>query len=154
MRCHESHHDAENLVVCLVRSQIFRQWGRFHFGLEIKVSLCFLVAKLVQGNTFFHQFRFVDVGNELVQCPGDLTDVSCHVGHAAFVVVQFFQRDHRQVDVVFLETEEAGRVMHQDVGIQYEQFGFAGFAGCTGQRRLFRCFNQFFAGWASWQFCL
>ena len=41
--------------------------------------------------------------------------------------------------------------MHQDVRIQYEQFCFAGLAGGAGQRRLFRRFNQFFAGWTGRQ---
>ena len=31
--------------------------------------------------------------------------------------------DHRQVDVVLLEAEQAGRVVHQHVGVEHEQLG-------------------------------
>ena len=45
------------------------------------------------------------------------------------MVVQLFQRDHRQVDIVFFEAEQRGRVMHQHVGVQHEQFGDAALVG-------------------------
>lgn len=120
----QRHHDTEYLVVRLVRCQIFRQRAGFHFRLEIEVPLRFPVAEFVQGNSLCHQNAFVDVGNELIQRSGDLTDVSGHIGHAALVIVQFFQRDHRQEDIMFLEAEKGSRIMHQDIGIQYKQFGF------------------------------
>ena len=148
----QCHHDAENLVVGLVRCQIFRQRAGFHFRLEIEVPLCFPVAEFVQGNSLCHQNAFVDVGNELIQRSGDLTDVSGHIGHAALVIVQFFQRDHRQEDIMFLEAEKGSRIMHQDIGIQYKQFGFAGLACRTAQGGLQAGFDQFLAGRACRQF--
>ena len=39
------------------------------------------------------------------------------------MVVQFFQRHHRQVDIVFFEAEKAGGIVHEDVGVQHEKLG-------------------------------
>lgn len=37
------------------------------------------------------------------------------------MVVQFFQRHHRQIDVVFLETEQAAWIVHQHVRVEHEK---------------------------------
>jgi hypothetical protein len=41
-------------------------------------------------------------------------------------MVEFFQRGDRHVDVVLLEAEQAGGVVHQHVGVQNEQLGLGG----------------------------
>ena len=35
------------------------------------------------------------------------------------VVVQFLQHKHRQVDIMFFKAEQAGRIVHQHIGVQY-----------------------------------
>src|SRR5207248_4199861 len=42
-------------------------------------------------------------------------------GHAFFIVIELFERKDREIDVMFLEPEEARRIMHQNVGIEHEQ---------------------------------
>jgi hypothetical protein len=37
-------------------------------------------------------------------------------------MIEFFQNDHRDKDIMFFEAENGGRVMHQHVGIQDKQF--------------------------------
>jgi hypothetical protein len=43
------------------------------------------------------------------------------------VLIKFFQRCDGNVDIVFLEAEQAGWIVHQHVGIEYEKFGNGGF---------------------------
>ena len=64
----------------------------------------------------------------------DLARVARDLGHALLVVVELLERDHRQVDVVLLEAEQARRVVHQHVGVEHEQRGRArGRAACAGR---------------------
>ena len=63
----------------------------------------------------------LDAGQQLVQAAADLAGVARDLAHAALVVVQLFQRDHRQEHVVLLEAEEGGGIVHQHVGVQHEQ---------------------------------
>ena len=46
--------------------------------------------------------------------------------HALLVAVELFEHDHGQEDVVFLEAEQAHRVVQQHVGVQHEQTGRSG----------------------------
>ena len=65
------------------------------------------------------------VGGERVEVAAHLAGVARHLGHAALVPVELLERDHRQVDVVFLEAEQRRRVVHQHVGVEHEQGGRA-----------------------------
>lgn len=45
------------------------------------------------------------------------------------MVVQLFQRHHRQENVMFLEAEQAARVVHEHVGVEDEQLACCALAG-------------------------
>jgi hypothetical protein len=81
------------------------------------------------------------VGGQRVEVAADLARIARHLAHALLVVVQFLQRDHRQEDVVFLEAEQAHRVVHQHVGVQHEQLGGPG-AACAARARGARAWRR------------
>jgi hypothetical protein len=84
-----------------------------------------------------------------VQFAADLARIARHLAHALLVVVQFFQRDHRQEDVVFLEAEQRHRVVHQHVGVQHEQLGRPAARGLRPRGRAAAgCRGQSTAWWA------
>jgi len=58
-------------------------------------------------------------GDQIVQEPADLADVARDFRNAFLGVIQFFQDHHRQVK--FLKAEQRGGIVHQDVGVEYEQ---------------------------------
>lgn len=51
----------------------------------------------------------LSAANDFFEVAARLAGVASDLGHAFLVVVQLFQRDHGQVDVVFLKAEQAGR---------------------------------------------
>ena len=57
----------------------------------------------------------------LVEEAARLTRVTRDFGHAFLVGVELLERHHRQIDVVFLETEQTGGIVHQHVGVQHEE---------------------------------
>jgi hypothetical protein len=84
------------------------------------------------------------VVHQRVEEAAHLARVARHLGHALLVGVQLFDGRHGQKDVVLLEAEQAGRIVHQHVGVQHEQLavvvqagdlrGFAvGHSGVGGQ---------------------
>jgi hypothetical protein len=50
--------------------------------------------------------RVGGLGGQRVEFAADLARVARHLAHALLVAVEFFQRDHRQEDVVLLEAEQ------------------------------------------------
>ena len=48
----------------------------------------------------------VDVAHQRIQRAGYLARIARHFRHALFMIVQFFQRDHGQIDIVFFKTEQ------------------------------------------------
>ena len=78
----------------------------------------------------------VDVGfavaEQLVEEAAHLTRVARDFGHAFLVGVQLLEGRHRQEDVVLLEAEQAGRIVHQHVGVEHEQLGAGVQAGDGG----------------------
>ena len=61
------------------------------------------------------------IGDERIERSAHLTRIARHFRHALLVVVELFQRHHRQIDVVFLEAEKAGRVVHEHVRVEHEK---------------------------------
>ena len=59
--------------------------------------------------------------DELVEEARGLPRIARDFGDAFLVVVELLEREDRQVDVVFLEPEQARRVVHQHVGVEHEQ---------------------------------
>jgi hypothetical protein len=56
--------------------------------------------------------------DQLVDETADLARVAAGLGRAFLGVVQLLDDLHRQIDVVFLELEQRGRVVHQHVGVE------------------------------------
>jgi hypothetical protein len=57
--------------------------------------------------------------DDLVEEAADLAGVAGSFGMTLLAVVQLLQDHHRYEDVVFLELEERGRIVHQHVGVQH-----------------------------------
>jgi hypothetical protein len=87
------------------------------------------------------------VGQHLVQHARGLAGIAGDFRHALLVVVEFLQRHDRQEDVVFLEAEQATRVVHQHVGVEDENLGNGGLLGGSGLARHGWAFGQGFRGW-------
>jgi hypothetical protein len=121
-------HHAQDLVVGLALRQTGRQLEIQQHGLEEQLAAGLAVAGLGQVDADARVQRTVLVGEtagtgQRVEVAADLAHVARHLAHAFLVAVQFLQRDHRQEDVVFLEAEQAHRVVHQHVGVEHEELG-------------------------------
>jgi hypothetical protein len=62
-----------------------------------------------QGQPQCHVFACQ--GGQRVEGAAGLASVAGDLGHALLLPVELFQHDHRQVDIVFLESEQTHRVM-------------------------------------------
>ncbi len=83
----------------------------------------------------FQRIAGLDVAllaHDLVQETGGLARVARDLAHAFLVVVQLFQRDHRQEHVVLLEPEEARRIVHEHVRVEHEELRRRRFRGAAG----------------------
>ena len=89
-------------------------------GLGLKEQLAFGLAMpgAVQAQTFS------DIGTvrsrQRIKGAASLAGVTGYFGHTLFMTVKFLKYDHRQEDVVFFKTEQAHRVVQQNVGIQHK----------------------------------
>ncbi len=121
-------HDAQDLVVRLARRQARRQADVERLGLEEQFAAGLAPAGAVQGHAFAHRGGVArsDGCGQRVQVAADLAHVARHFRHALLVAVEFFERDHRQVDVVLLEAEQRRRVVHQHVRVEHKQLGGPG----------------------------
>ena len=117
--------DAEDLVVAASGRQAVGQADTDRLGLQEQPAGGQAARRSVEldalGDAVFART------DDLVEAAAGLTRVARHFGHALLVVVQFFQRHDRHVDVVLLEAEQAGRVVHQDIGVEHEELGRGGF---------------------------
>ena len=95
---------------------------RVQRGLEVQAALGVLVAQRGERDAGLDRV-VVDVGDQRVERAGHLARVARDFRHALLVVVEFFERHHRQIDVVFLEAEQRARIVHQHVGVEHEQLG-------------------------------
>ncbi len=64
--------------------------------------------------------------HQLVEEAADLADVARRLGHALLAGVEFLEHGHRDEDVVLLEPEDRGRVVHQHVGVEHEDAALGG----------------------------
>ena len=121
------HDDREDLVVGLAVGERGGQHGRDHFGLQIEPSGGGAARFLGERNAFDDAVG--RRGDELVQEARHLTRVARDFGDAFLVVVELLEREDGQVDVVFLEPEEARGVVHQDIGVEDEKLAGGNEAG-------------------------
>ena len=120
--------DREDVVVGLVRDQFARQLGLDQTGLEVESAA--RRDGVVVGHRAGERDALLDradvvVGEQFVEEAADLAHVARDFRDAALVGVELLEHHHRQVDVVLLEVEQRGRVVHQHVGVEDEQ-PFAG----------------------------
>ncbi len=64
--------------------------------------------------------------DDLVEEAARLARVARDFRHAFLVVVELLEGGHRHVDVVFLEAEQAGGIVHQHVGVEHEELDVGG----------------------------
>ncbi len=121
-------HYTEDLVIGFAERQSFRQADVLQFGLEEQAAARILVAQFGQGYALVDCMIF-DAADQSVQRTRYLAGIARDFRHAFLVVVQFLQGHHRQVDIVLLETEQRRRIMHQHIGVEYKQLGYAQFVG-------------------------
>ena len=135
-------HHPQDLVVGLALWQSGRQRDIDQVGLEEQLSAGLPMAGAAERQAVGHARgtsaghaggQCVEIAAHLPRVPGDL-------GHAPLVAVEFFQRDHWKVDVVFLEAKQRRRVVHQHVGVQHEQGGRPGATRLAGSCR--RCCHR------------
>jgi len=119
----EAAHHAEDLVVGLACRQVGRQRGSHRLRLEVKAAARIRVAERGQRNALLD--RTLARLDQRIEHAADLPRVARHLAHALLVAVEFLQRHHRQEDVVLLEAEQRGGVVHQHVGVEHEQLGRA-----------------------------
>ena len=124
-------HDAEDLVVGLALRQPGRQRRVDERRLEEELAAGLAMTGPRERQALAHVGGAVaaeGAGGERVEIAAHLARVARDLAHALLVIVEFLERDHRQVDVVLLESEERHRVVHQHVGIEHEQARRAGTA--------------------------
>jgi hypothetical protein len=64
--------------------------------------------------------------DDLVEKAARLARVARDFRHAFLVAVELLEGGHRDVNVVFLEAEQAGGIVHQHVGIKHEELDVGG----------------------------
>ena len=119
----EVHDDRDDLVVGLAAGERGRQRCRDRLGLQVQPSRRGVAGFLRQRDTL-HDRLVAGTGepaHQLVEKARRLPRVARNLGDALLVVVELFEREDRQVDVVLFEAEQARRVVHQDVGVEHEE---------------------------------
>ena len=115
----EQHH-AENLVVDLAGGQGQRDVAGDRLRLQEQLAGGGAMAVRCDRHALFDG---VDLAHHFVKETAGLARVARNLGHAFLVLVEFLQRGDRHVDVVLLEAEQTGRIVHQHIGVQHEQLG-------------------------------
>ncbi|ENO78878.1 dehydrogenase [Thauera sp. 63] len=137
------HDDRQDLVVAACGRQGGRQRDVDRFGLQEQPPGRQAARWLLEADARVDAFE--RAADDLVEQATGLARVARNLGRALLVVVQFLQRHDRHEQVVLLEAEEAGRVVHQHVGVEHEELagvllrglataGRGGGRGCGGLR--------------------
>ncbi len=113
--------DREDAVVGLVARQTSRQLCRAGLGLE-EQSPGLARAGAGQWHARFDLVAGHAV-EQFVEAAADLPRVTRHLGVADLGRVEFLEHDHRNEQVVLVELEQCGRVMHQHVGVEHKELG-------------------------------
>ncbi len=114
----------DGVVVALAR-KTFRQRDRHLSRLEEQAAgggLLAMIARVLAGQLQPPvDLLLGGIVDQLIEKAADLTHAARGFGKSFLVSVQLFEHDHRQIDVVLLESENRGGVVHQHVGVEYEQ---------------------------------
>ena len=116
---------AEQRVVDALAGQRVRQPGRQAAGLEEEPAGGRLLA-VIAGAPGRQLEAAVDlvlggVRHQLVEEAADLAHVARRFGQALLAGVELLQHPHRHEDVVLLEAEDRGGIVHQHVRVQHER---------------------------------
>ena len=112
-------HHSQDLVVGFALGQARGQVAFQRLGLEEQKATRTMVTSGRELEALGHVATLLS--HEGVKRAAGLAPVAGHFGHALLVTVELFKHDHRQEDVVFLEAEQAHRIMQQHVGVQHEE---------------------------------
>ena len=125
-------------VVCLVAGQDAGKFSLAGRGLEeeppgfrglLAARAADIVAAADAGRNLQSLFnlRVILLCDQFIQQPADLPRGACCFAGALLESVKFFEHDHGNVEIVFLEAEDAGGIVHQHVRIEDEDFVLYGF---------------------------
>ena len=70
--------------------------------------------------------------DDFVEESAGLARVARDFRHAFLVAVEFLEGGHRNVDIVFLEAEQTGGIVHQHIGVKHEELDVGGQARHCG----------------------
>ncbi len=124
MRLLQVFHHADDLVVGLAAREPRRQLAADRLGLQEQPSRC--VAAVVRAQLDAAFDVVLAAAHDFVEKAARLARVARDFRHAFLVAVEFLERGHRNVDIVFLEAEQAGRIVHQHVGVEHEELDAGG----------------------------
>ena len=113
-------HDGEDAVVPLVGGEFRRQGRRDRRGFEVELSESFGVAEGREVKSF-REGPFGVGFEKRVERAREAAAVAGDFGRADLVVVELFERRHRQEDVVFGKAEEAARIVQEHVRVEHEE---------------------------------
>jgi hypothetical protein len=122
--------DRQNLVVDLGGRQSCREVAGDRFGLQEKTAAGQFAGRSVEPDALVD--GLVHAGDDLIERARHLARIAGDFRHALLVVVEFFQGHDRQEDIVFLEAVDTGRIVHQDIGVEDEEFGRRGGSVAVG----------------------
>ena len=98
------------MVIGFALGQGQGQIGCQRLGLEKQAPARSAVSRAAEWQAMQHIARTIGCG-QLIQGAADLACVARHLGHAFFMAIEFFQHDHGQINIVFFEAEQAGRIV-------------------------------------------
>ena len=142
MRLAQSLDHAKNLVVRLALRQAHGQGIVQWLGLEKQAASGLAVTCGVQLETLGNISAVCAC--QCIKSTAGLPGIASHFSHAFFVAIEFFQHDHWQEDIVFLEAEQAHRIVHQHIGVQHEQPCWASWPGFFGLDHVLKVGNAYF----------
>ena len=112
---------ADDLIVSLAAGQARWKFANYGFGLQKQAAIGIFIAMRGQGDAFCNISR--RVAQQLIEIATRLARIARDFGHAFLVIVELFKRGHRNEKIVFLEAEQTGGIVHQDIGVEHEKFG-------------------------------
>jgi len=119
---------AQDMVVEVAARQRFREIEVQGYGLEEQAPLGLDhlgFVSLGKGHDGQSSVDFLLVGtaHESIEKTADLGHIPRHFRHPFFALVEFLDHRHGQINIVLVEMEQGGGIVHQHVGIEDEEAG-------------------------------
>ena len=125
VRARQMHEHGKDVVVAFGGGQRSGQRLRDGVGLEKQRARRLPARCVMQRDARAHVGATFNAADNGVQHPAGLTRIAGDFGQPFFVGIQLFERHHGDVQIVLFKAEQAGRVVHQHVGIEHKQFAGA-----------------------------